>query len=154
MKRTGFIPVRRAVKHTNTGFNGFYDLDKLRAEKEAKRKREQSASLEGLADQEGQTKGEIVVPVVGSEFVSALSKGVSGTPTTTATPTAAAAAAEARASSKDQTVSGAGGESTSKPFFKPLQKKGHAQLWKTLPAEIERAEQDSRDNEDKDKDLQ
>ncbi|GJJ78074.1 hypothetical protein EMPS_10433 [Entomortierella parvispora] len=135
LKRTGFIPIRRAVKHTNTGFNGFYDLEELRA----KSAQAEQAANSGHSDEGRQgVEEEGTVSSEGAAFVSALSKGVSGI---SSEPTISGTNSTDQA---DSVSTRSSSESSSKPYFKPLQKKGHAQLWKTLPAEIERAEQDSR----------
>jgi hypothetical protein len=132
---------RKPVRHKNTGFTGFHDLEELRASKlkQQNELEEQSMSAIGIKAveetqdiniKEEESAGGNNGSTGGEESVSALSS----SPTTTSADTS-----DPTASSTDASTS------SSKPYFVPLQKKGRAQLWKFIPDELERAEQTSKE---------
>ncbi|KAF9935198.1 hypothetical protein FBU30_006283 [Linnemannia zychae] len=120
---------RKPIKHKRIGFAGFHNLEELRSKKRQEEEKSNSiaaqASIEG-----GKTKEQPIQEQQnhndGNTFVSALP---SSSRTESATTTTDKAAAKPSPSAK--------------PYYVPLQKKGLSQLWKTIPAEIERSEQQS-----------
>ncbi|KAG0052543.1 hypothetical protein BGZ83_002474 [Gryganskiella cystojenkinii] len=137
LKRTGYLPFRRTIRFPNTGFSGFYDIEDLRA----KAKAEQQAAAENAHVEQGESHNSIAVDrtqettkAKETEFVSAFSP---GTIKPSATIAKDQGANELEETTNRQSTS-------SKPVLKPLQSKGPAQIWKTIPAEIERAEKSAR----------
>ncbi|KAG0100377.1 hypothetical protein BGZ93_001840 [Podila epicladia] len=116
--RTGAMPAKRAMNVKNTGFDSFYNLEELRAEKQ---------KLEKADNAETETIHEPVVEVdTKVPFTSALPSSTSSS------------------SNDSNSVADSGSDaSSSKPFFVPLEKKGHAQLWKRIPLNIAKAEKEA-----------
>ncbi|KAF9129683.1 hypothetical protein BGW39_003909 [Mortierella sp. 14UC] len=143
---------RKPVKHRNTGFSGFHDLEELRARK-LKQQNELEEQLKSVAEIEAVEEkqdmnieeqvsggGDNSSSTSGEEFVSAL-------------PSSSTATSMTSADSSDSTASPTDSSSSvSKPYFVPLQKKGRAQLWKFIPNELERAEQTSKQANESDED--
>ncbi|KAF9912567.1 hypothetical protein EC991_009992 [Linnemannia zychae] len=137
---------RRPIRHKNTGFSGFHDLEELRAMKlnqQSELEKQQRPVSEIKAVEEGEvlTERDSSNGTVGDEFVSALPS--SSTTTTTASTD----------NSNSTTSPTDSSPSVSKPYFVPLQKKGRAQLWKLIPDELERAEQSSKQADDSDEEV-
>ncbi|KAG0343021.1 hypothetical protein BG000_010158 [Podila horticola] len=116
--RTGAMPAKRAINVKNTGFDSFYDLEELRAEK---LKMENVDNVETETTQEPVVEADTKVP-----FTSAL-------PSSTSSPS----------DDSSSTADSGSDSSSSKPFFVPLEKKGHAQLWKRIPLNIAKAEKEA-----------
>ncbi|KAK3827077.1 MAG: hypothetical protein J3R72DRAFT_457291 [Linnemannia gamsii] len=126
---------RKPIKHKNTGFAGFHDLEELRAKKlkqqnELEEQLKSLAEVEAVGEQVAGAGGDFSSGAGGEAFVSALPS-----PSATTTITATTDGNNSKTSVTESLPS------TSKPYFVPLQKKGMAQLWKIIPNEIERAEQ-------------
>ncbi|KAF9110541.1 hypothetical protein BGX27_006201 [Mortierella sp. AM989] len=146
IKSTGHMPSRRVSTHMNTGFSGFYNLKELRANK-AKREREEAkqATEETRDEQESPPstpRTESNDTTATSEpSVSALSSSFNDANSITSD---SEAAKESISSSTAETAEGGSAASSTSfsPSYPPaVQKKGLAQLWKTIPARIEMAEQ-------------
>ncbi|KAG0034221.1 hypothetical protein BGZ81_005760 [Podila clonocystis] len=120
--RTGAMPAKRAVNVKNTGFDSFYNLEELRAEKQR---------LEKVENMETETTHE---PVVEAD---------TKVPFTSALPSSTTSSSSNGSSSAADSGSDA---SSSKPFFVPLEKKGHAQLWKRIPLNIAKAEKEAQNH--------
>ncbi|KAG0365111.1 hypothetical protein BC939DRAFT_500922 [Gamsiella multidivaricata] len=128
--RTGHMPSRRAILHKNIGFPGFHNLEELRAAKAKKQQEQQQQGSSGDQDTSSSSLNRTEehpkddTTKEAELFVSALAESVS----------------QSDSSGSSATTTPRMG-STSRPYYKPLQKKGMAQLWKTIPNEIERSEQ-------------
>ncbi|KAK3808590.1 MAG: hypothetical protein J3Q66DRAFT_374128 [Benniella sp.] len=142
LKPTGLMPSRRAVIHKNTGFSGFYDLEELRAKKKEQEEQEQQqriqkeGTVEVLADSRGRDeplKEEEATQEQSKPFVSALPS----------SPWASEASIDSPSPNSTDTASG----ETPKPYYVPLQKKGRAQIWKTITYEMEKTERSSEDED-------
>ncbi|KAF8979589.1 hypothetical protein BGZ46_005244 [Entomortierella lignicola] len=141
LKRTGHIPSRWTPIHNNTGFWGFYDLDELRANK-AKMERDRiNRAKENNSSSSGSQSDTIeadsnVKNGSSDNFVSALSPSFGDANSTTGSE---ASVVEAEIINDDSTESSSSSKSSNFSF----QKKGLAQLWKTIPAKINKAEASS-----------
>ena len=151
LKQNGFIPTHVTPKYRKTGFSGFYNIEELRANK-AKAQQEAATAAVTAARQKDESHssspvtGETTAATIstGTEFVSAFS------PSTTTT-TAATKNLQGNSTSLNQGANKSNENdksSTSQPSLNHLQNKGLAQLWKTIPAEIQRAEQTAKSSEE------
>ncbi|KAF9374291.1 hypothetical protein CPB97_012177 [Podila verticillata] len=121
--RTGAMPAKRGINVRNTGFDSFYDLEELRAEKQKLEKANQVETEETAQE-----------PVVEAD---------TSVPFTSALPSSSASLSSSEESKSAEADSGSDTSSSSKPFFVPLEKKGHAQLWKSIPMNIAKAEKEA-----------
>lgn len=123
--RTGAMPAKRGINVRNTGFDSFYDLEELRAEKQKMEKANQ-------VETEETAQGPVVEADTKVPFTSAL-------PSSSASSSSSSSSEESNSAAADP----GSDASSSKPFFVPLEKKGHAQLWKSLPMNIAKAEKEA-----------
>ncbi|KAF8939288.1 hypothetical protein BGZ58_010185 [Dissophora ornata] len=149
LKRTGHTPLRRAVFHKKTGFSGFYDLNELRANKKVElQQKQQQSQQKGQELEQGQlynsssSSSEVVRSTEGSSQSQESDSPAENDVRTLEQPESVVSAVLPSSSEPLIAVAAASEAKTNstKPFYKPLEKKVMAQLWKTIPASIERSE--------------
>ncbi|KAF9356098.1 hypothetical protein BGX34_010103 [Mortierella sp. NVP85] len=146
LKRTGVMPSRRAVIHKNPGFSGFYDLEELRAKKREQEEQEQQQRIQnegtvgiltGSHGRDEPSKEEEATQEQSKPFVSALPSSSLSSGASIDSPSPA----DSSSASPNSTDTAPG--ATPKPFYVPLQKKGRAQIWKTITYEMDKTERSS-----------
>ncbi|KAI1317156.1 hypothetical protein EDD11_008947 [Mortierella claussenii] len=153
--RTGHVQNPRTILHRNTGFYGFYDIEKLRANRAQELQRLQ-ASDQGTVGESAQGGSQTDIPSTvdakpfsSESFVSVLptpslepsSEILASTPEPPRAPQPSEAPAATLRGNEESSAQTSGHDATSKPYYIRLRNKGHmAQLWKTIPDEIERTE--------------
>ncbi|KAF9436524.1 hypothetical protein BGZ76_003677 [Entomortierella beljakovae] len=144
LKQTGFIPTRWIPIHKNTGFSGFYSPEELKALKDEQEKIKK-AQLPNEPQPTPEPHSTSVDPP-SEPFVSALSSTFKESSSSTSEPESSTESAKSsEAINNEESTKG---EASSKPFYTPLQKKGMAQIWKTIPQKIKLSEQDSTADEE------
>ncbi|KAG0205330.1 hypothetical protein BGX28_003038 [Mortierella sp. GBA30] len=161
--RTGHMPSKKGPIYQKTGFLGFNNLEELRAKRAHELKVEQprpsspppqqqsnqnrtdhsdteSESTMTKRTMEESSSSVTLENVSESEpFISALNtESLQTSPSSSIS--ASASATSTSHSLPSSTTPASNSSSGSKPYFVPLQKKSMAQLWKTIPEGIERAE--------------
>jgi hypothetical protein len=129
------MPSRRAVIHKKPGFTSFYNLEELRA----KKKQEELSKTQGQLQEEQHKQNVMTGSGESSEEEAA-------TQDQQEPESSLESSSDNSSLSPDQTgPTRSNSGSPNKPYYVPLQRKGMAQIWKTITNDLDRTERSLND---------
>ncbi|KAG0226618.1 hypothetical protein BGX31_007236 [Mortierella sp. GBA43] len=138
LKQSGYVPSRRrAVIHKKPGFTSFYNLEELRA----KKKQEELSKTQGQPQEEEHQKQSVMTGVQANVGSGESSEEEPATQDQQELESSleSSSSSDNSSLSPDQTgPARSNSDSSNKPFYIPLQRKGMAQIWKTITNDLDR----------------